>query len=151
VVRVFYPHAGNPRDLQELINAVRSVSDIQRTTAYNPRMALTVRGSGWQIALAEWLLEQLDSPPAGQTSAAYTITGAEPIFKARGFEDPNAVRVFYLPPGTTALALQDMTTRVRSETQVNRVTLCIAPRAIVLRGDESQAAAAARMFAAGWK
>jgi hypothetical protein len=147
VVRVFFmPHTSGPRELQETVNALRSIVEVQRITAVSPVKALVVRGRVWQASLSEWLIRQLEDPPAGQSSAAYTATGVDPIFKARGLEDPVAVRVYYMPPGIAPTDLQNLVNQLRSQLQIMRIVACTAPHAIVLRATESQAAASDRML-----
>ena len=73
LVRVFYlAHCETPRNQQEVMTAIRAVENIRRLFAYPSRRALTVRGTAADIALAEWLVNELDwpinaqsSPPAG--------------------------------------------------------------------------------------
>src|SRR5206468_1701589 len=51
-----------PQELQEIVNAVRSVADIQRFFPYNAQNAIIAKGSADQVALAEKLLHDLDKP-----------------------------------------------------------------------------------------
>jgi hypothetical protein len=147
VVRVFFmSHTNGPRELQETVNALRSIVEVQRIVAFNPVKALVVRGKVWQAGLSEWLIHQLENPPAGQSSASYTATGVDPIFKARGLEDPVAVRVYYMPPGITPSDLLNVVNQLRSQLQIMRIVACMAPHAIVLRATESQAQASDRML-----
>jgi hypothetical protein len=147
VVRVFFmSHTNGPRELQERVNALRSIVEVQRITAVNPVKALVVRGRVWQASLSEWLIRQLEDPPAGQSSAAYTATGVDPTFKARGLEDPVAVRVYYMPPGIAPTDVQNVVNQLRSQLQIMRIVACTAPQAVVLRATESQAQASDRML-----
>ena len=113
--------------------------EVQRITAVTPAKALVVRGRVWQASLSEWLIQQLENPPAGQSSASYTATGVDPIFKARGLEDPVAVRVYYMPPGIAPTDLQNVVKQLRSQLQIMRIVAFSAPHAVVLRATESQA------------
>jgi hypothetical protein len=146
VVRVFYPGVGDVRQLQELVNALRSIGDIQRVTAFTPQNSVVIRGQTWQADLAEWLIGQLDNPANGQPSAAYSLPGLPPQMDRTG---SGAVRIFYLPPGATAEGLQQTVNLIRTQVQVMRVVGYPAQRAIVLRGTEDQAAAAAQLVGAG--
>ncbi len=143
VARVFGPpHIADIRQLQEMINALRLVAQIQRVVGFTPQKSIALRGQAWQTDLAEWLIAQLDSPPPGQSSAAYTISGAQ---SASGVPFPAAVRIFYLPPTASADLAQQTANIVRSQAQIMRVVAYPAQRAIVLRGTETQAAAAAQI------
>ncbi len=147
VVRVFFmSHTNDPRELQETVNALRSIVEVQRITAVTPVKALVVRGKVWQASLSEWLIHQLENPPAGQSSASYTATGVDPIFKARGLEDPVAVRVYYMPRGIAPSDLQNVVNQLRSQLQIMRIVACTAPHAVVLRATEAQAQASDRML-----
>src|ERR1035438_5280860 len=64
VVRVFsLAYAETPRTLQELTNLIRSMSDMQRVFPYNALKLLVTRGTADQMAMAEWLVRQLDRSP----------------------------------------------------------------------------------------
>src|ERR1035437_8507023 len=63
VAKVFYlSNVSTPQELQEIVNAVRSVADIQRFFPYNAQNAIIARGSADQVALAEKILHDLDKP-----------------------------------------------------------------------------------------
>jgi general secretion pathway protein D len=55
VAKVFYlANVNTPQELQEIVNAVRSVADIQRFFPYNAQNAIIAKGSADQVALAWW-------------------------------------------------------------------------------------------------
>ncbi len=63
VVKVFY--LGNvvkPQDLQEILTAVRTISDIRRIFPMQAQNAILVRGTADQVALAEKLINDIDKP-----------------------------------------------------------------------------------------
>src|ERR1035438_4885431 len=63
VAKVFYlSNVSTPQELQEIVNAVRSVADIQRFFQYNAQNAIIAKGSADQVALAEKILHDLDKP-----------------------------------------------------------------------------------------
>jgi general secretion pathway protein D len=63
VAKVFYlQNVNTPQELQEIVNAVRSVADIQRFFPYNAQNAIIAKGSADQVALAEKILHDLDKP-----------------------------------------------------------------------------------------
>ena len=63
VAKVFYlSNVSTAQELQEIVNAVRSVADIQRFFPYNAQNAIIAKGSADQVALAEKILHDLDKP-----------------------------------------------------------------------------------------
>ncbi len=65
VVKVFY--LKNPttvQEFQEIITAVRSVTDVRRMFTYNPQNAVMVRDTVDKVALVEKLLRDMDKPKA---------------------------------------------------------------------------------------
>src|SRR5215471_18234605 len=81
VAKVFYlSNVSTPQELQEIVNAVRSVADIQRFFPYNAQNAIIAKGSADQVLLAEKLLHDLDKPRSEvvvdilvmETSSVYT-------------------------------------------------------------------------------
>jgi len=63
VAKVFYlSNVSTPQELQEIVNAVRSVADIQRFFPYSAQNAIIAKGSADQVALAEKILHDLDKP-----------------------------------------------------------------------------------------
>ena len=63
VAKVFYlSNVNTAQELQEIVNAVRSVADIQRFFPYNSQNAIIAKGSADQVALAEKILHDLDKP-----------------------------------------------------------------------------------------
>src|SRR5262245_12982010 len=65
VAKTFYlSNINTPQEIQEIVNAVRSVSELQRVVAYNSQNAIIVRGEADQVALAEKMILDLDKPKA---------------------------------------------------------------------------------------
>jgi general secretion pathway protein D len=63
VTQVFYLSNVNvAQEIQEIVNVVRSVTELQRITAYNAQNAIVVRGEGDKVALAEAVIHDLDKP-----------------------------------------------------------------------------------------
>ena len=61
VLKTFYlSNISQPTELQDVVNAIRSVLDVQRVQQLLSQNALVVRGTPDQIALAEKLVEDLD-------------------------------------------------------------------------------------------
>ena len=63
VVKVFYlKNVTSVQEFQEIVTAVRSITDIRRMFTYNAQNAIVVRGTPDQVALAEKLFHDLDKP-----------------------------------------------------------------------------------------
>jgi general secretion pathway protein D len=63
VAKTFYlQNVNSAQELQEVVNAVRSVSELQRVVAYNSQNAIIVRGEADQVSLAEKMIQDLDKP-----------------------------------------------------------------------------------------
>jgi hypothetical protein len=140
VVRVFYlTHTTTVQDFQEVAVLTRSIADIRRVFTCNAPRALAVRGTADQVALAEWLVNQLDQPAHEQSSAPYE-------YRAPVVGDGNVVRIFYLTHTATVEDFQTIATQIRKETSIRRVYTYNAPRALALRGTANQMAIAEHMI-----
>jgi hypothetical protein len=142
-VRVFYlAPESTPQSMQELTNAIRSVSELQRVVVYVPEHAILARGTPGQIKLAEWLVAQLEAatPGPGMRATVFEDDHAPPPYRA------TAVRIFNLPPAATAEVIQETVNRLRRDTKAPRVVAYVPRLAIVLRGTDAQAAEAERVM-----
>ncbi len=120
--------ASGPRDFQEIATAVRTVADIRRVFTYNAPMALVMRGTEDQIALAEWITNELDQPAGARTPAVHEY------HMTSGFVyDISDIRVFYLAHTATVQDFQEVATAVRTIADIRQVFTYNAPRALVVR------------------
>ncbi|HYW42379.1 MAG TPA: secretin N-terminal domain-containing protein, partial [Bryobacteraceae bacterium] len=63
VAKTFYlSNINTPQELQEVMNVIRSVSELQRVVVYNSQNAIIVRGEADQVALAEKMIKDIDKP-----------------------------------------------------------------------------------------
>jgi general secretion pathway protein D len=63
VAKTFYlSNVNTPQELQEVMNVIRSVSELQRVVVYNSQNAIIVRGEADQVALAEKMIHDIDKP-----------------------------------------------------------------------------------------
>jgi hypothetical protein len=139
VVRVFYPaHTRTAQSLQEMVTTIRSVADINRLFVSTGPESVTVRGTADRVALAEWLFHELDQPAGGPLRATHEY--AVP----RGGSD--IVRVYFLAHTGTPQGLQEMLSQIRSTTEIQRVFICSAPKAVAIRGTAAQLAQAERLI-----
>ena len=65
VAQTFYlVNVSAPQEIQEIVNAVRSISELQRVVAFTSQNAIIVRGEADQVALAAKMIQDLDKPRA---------------------------------------------------------------------------------------
>ncbi len=65
VVKVFYlQNIQATQELQELLNALRTVAEIQKAFVFNGQNAIIVRGDADQVELADKIVHDLDKPKA---------------------------------------------------------------------------------------
>jgi general secretion pathway protein D len=63
VLKVFYlTNVNTPQELQEIVNAVRAVTELTRLMPYNELHAIIARGEADRVALAEKIIDALDRP-----------------------------------------------------------------------------------------
>ena len=141
VVRLFaLKHVTTPLQMQELTNLVRSISDIQRVFPYNALHQLVVRSSAEQMAIAEWLIQQLDRPP--DTPAPDAGSRDMPW----GLHGTHTAKVFYLTHGQTPQQTQAVLNQIKNATRMERGYPFHTLRALALRGTPEQMTAAAALL-----
>ena len=132
-----------PRQLQEMVTLLRSVGDIRRLFVYNARRAVALRGTGEQMALAAWLISELDKPVNGQAAAEASTVPHE--YRLASGSD-NLVRVFYLASSQSAQDLQKVAVQVRTTAQVPRLFIYSPLGALAVRGTVGQVATAEKVI-----
>jgi len=131
VVRVAaLTNVDTPQALQEITNVTRSISDMMRMYPLFSRKALVMRGNDDQMALADWLLKQLDGP-AGQGTKEFKIGGA----------GGQVAQVAYVNAGTPQ-SLQETVSQIQTETKMTNVFPFPPQRAVAMRGTADQLAQA---------
>jgi hypothetical protein len=143
VVRAFrLANTRTPQELQELVNAIRSIAELQRVVPVNEASAIMARGDAAQADLAEWLVKELDLPKGGPEPADAEFSTSIP--------PASSVRVCFLGGSAT---LQEVVNQIRSRAHMQRVVGFSSRRAIVMRASPAQtaqgAAIAAEMGKAG--
>ena len=143
VARVFYLRStATPRDLQEIDVTMRAVAGIRRVYMFDTLRALVLRGTAAEMALAEWLITELDAATS-QPPLAQPAQGPAP--HEYWVSDPhgeNEVRVFRLAHTATERDLQDVYLAIRAETGMRMLFVCNAPRAVAVRGTAAEIALA---------
>jgi general secretion pathway protein D len=65
VAQTFYlNNVSAPQEIQEIVNAVRSIAELQRVVAFTSQSAIIVRGEADQVALAAKMIHDLDKARA---------------------------------------------------------------------------------------
>ena len=140
MARVFeLTNAQTAEQCQELVTLIRSVADMQRLILYYGRRAVALRGPAEKVALAAWLVKELDQPADGQAA------GSKQEYVLPNDRD-NAVRVFYLARSQPAEEYQKAATQIRRATGTGRMYVYNPLGAIAMRGTAEQVAAAERML-----
>jgi hypothetical protein len=140
-VRVLYPtHTGTPQGLQEMATNVRTIGFFRRLMTHNGPSALIVRGTASEIALAGWLVNQLDQP-ANQPPHA----PAPHEYRPSGTVD-DLVRVFFLTHAQSPQRLQQIATEVRATAEIKQIFTYNALSSLIARGSAAQIALAERLI-----
>jgi hypothetical protein len=143
VTRIFY-FANTPAilDFPEVAALIQTLADFQRVDRYDSLRALAVRGTSDQLALTEWLFNELDQqthPNPSHKSDVYT-------YRVADRENGVAVRVFYLPHIQTVQEFDSIAVKVSREEKIRRVFTFTSQRAIAVRGTTDQIAATERLL-----
>ncbi len=141
---LFVANAPTIQDFQEEATMFRTIADIRRVFTYNTPRAIAVRGTSAQLALAQWLFNEIDQPrtgASGNASPSYDFQDSPPVTSAGG-----VVRVFYLPHTASVQDFQKIATTIRSTAQIPRVFTCNTPRALALRGTVDQVQQVGRLL-----
>lgn len=122
----------DPSSIQELVNALRTIPDLGDVSVDASRRAFTVRGTSGQVALAQWLVQQLDRPAGWQAPEQPAAYDYHP---PAGKDVANtAVRVFYLTQMRFPSELQEVQNIIRTGAEINRVTPFTVLKVLVARG-----------------
>ena len=134
VLQVFYlANTKTVADFQEIAVVIRTVTRVRRLFTYNAPRAVIVRGTTDQIALADWLFNELSQPANQQDTGPHEYRLAAASDEVVGVFRPHA---------ESAQRLQEITMQVRSATNDPDTLPYTAPRAIVVRGTAAQIARA---------
>jgi type II secretory pathway component GspD/PulD (secretin) len=124
------------QDLQEITNAIRVIADVRKILPYVVQGAVIMRGSADQIAMAEWLVGELDQPAGGNAALCQDAAGHE-------FQVPDSdqiVHVFHFTDSTTAQQFVDIAAQARRTQKLEQVYICYSQRALSVRGTLDQIA-----------
>ena len=121
------------QDFQEVATAALMISDLVTAKSSDAaQREFTANGTPEQLRTVEWVLDQLDRP-AGASPASAPLVLETP---QRGNE--NTIRVFFPSQISSAQDLGEVSTAVRTITDIRRVAIYVSHRAIVVRGTPEQ-------------
>jgi hypothetical protein len=135
-----FAHTEGHQNMSGISGMIRTISEIPAALS-DAEKTLTLQGTPEQIALAEWLFVQLDTPPAPASNQPNS-TVREYLLKGAG---ENTVRVFFLANTATVQDFQEAAAAIRAITEIRREFASYASRAIAARGTPDQIALAAWM------
>lgn len=144
-LRVFFlAHATSPQSHQELATCVRAITDTRRLFTNTKHVAIVTRGTAGQMQAVEWLIREMDRPPA--KSPAAHAPSKEFLMQEDAKE--GVVRVFYTHKTLSVDGMNSLATDVRKQTSVRRIFTYGGSRAIAVRGTASQIARAGEIISA---
>jgi len=128
--RVFYlTHSPTIQQFQEVATVIRTMTDIREAKLDNEQKSVTLHASVAQVALAEWLFNELDNP-AVQPAVLHE-------YRVPGATD-DVVRLFYLTQTPSVQDFQEVATVVRTIVGFTRAFTYNEARAYVVRGTAAQ-------------
>jgi hypothetical protein len=139
----FLASTDSPRGIQEIVNGTRSLADIQRCFPYNSRKVLLMRGTGDQIAFADWVLGLLDRPAS---SAADMTMHEYKVNTGYARDTATIARVFFLNHTENPQEIQQVVNDVRTATSMQRIFPNNQAKAIAMRGTGDQISRAEQML-----
>ncbi len=140
-LRIFrLAHPVGAQAFQELVNAIRVVPDMSKLFPSASKELIVVRGSGDQLAVAEWLVKQLDQPPPQPGERR-----AEQQFHSALSQLPE-VRLLYYAHVTTAPEQQPVVNALRVIPELTHVFPVSAQGAIAMSGTADRIALAEWLF-----
>ena len=120
----------NQQELEEIATMLRVTADITQVSVDDTKGTVAVEGTAGQIAMADWLVRQMDQPADGPFSRVYEYR------PPAGSDD--VVRIFYLTQAAAPETRQEVITTIRTVVNIRRVSVYNAMRAVVLRGTNQQ-------------
>jgi general secretion pathway protein D len=97
-MRTFYiPGSTAPKDLQDLVNSLRSIFDFKLVSANNAASKITVRGPQAALRAATQFLEQLNSPPPEVMFDLKVFEVSHSYMRSIGLHIPDNFNLFNIP------------------------------------------------------
>jgi hypothetical protein len=134
IVAVFHlVHTPTVQSLQGVATDVRTMANLRRLFTYNAPRVISARGGASQIAVAEWLVSQLDQP------ASQAARSGVHEYRPSGTAD-DVVRVFYPANAGTPEGLQEMATDIRTIANIRLFFIYTGTSALIARGTAAEMA-----------
>ncbi len=131
VVRVVFLSRPELQSIGQLGGIVRIVAGVSNLVANPATVALILRGPAPQMAVADWLIQELDRPQPDPSSAHE--------FRAPGASD-EAIKIFFADPKTGIQEFIDMVSATRTLSGLSITFPYPANKAVVSRGSADQLA-----------
>ena len=133
---IYLSHVDSPRDLQGIVNSVRSATDIQRSFPVNQQKAIVVRGSAAQVKAVDWLLGELDQtgPQTSGSPHEYRLLAADWVTRSGDL----VLQVATVTHLKTPQALQEATNLIRGMADIQRCFPVYPRMVLVIRGSDEQ-------------
>jgi hypothetical protein len=135
----FLRHLSSAVELQEVVNAVRSVTDIQRCFPMNQQKAIVMRAMPEQIKAADWILGVLDRPADAAPGEPQEYRLPEGVLDARSGLLVRAAPITHI---TTPQGIQELVNGTRSMADLQRFFPIQSRRFVLMRGTDEQLAVA---------
>lgn len=127
VVKTYYfSHLSHPTEIQDVVNAMRTILEIQRVQPVPERSAIVVRGTEDQVARADKLVADLDQTRGGAGPATYKLE-----FTVHQFENGKKIN---------DRSYSVIVERGRAREDANRYSLKAGSKVPVVTGSSSAAA-----------
>jgi len=131
-VRVFHlANSPSVQALQELATAIRATTEVRRLFTMSDARIIVVRGTEEQVAVADWILQQLDTP----VKQGFAVSRERPMTDAQG---EGYIRIFYPRTVQTVAQLQEMATCTRALAEIRRLFTYNLKAAIIVRGTQER-------------
>jgi type II secretory pathway component GspD/PulD (secretin) len=114
------------QDLEEIATMLRVTADIKQVSVDGTKRTIVAEGAAGQIAMASWLVSQVDLPGIG------SFSGVHEYRRPAGSDD--IVRVFYLAHASAPQDRQEIVTTIRSVADIQRIIVYNSLSAVVMRG-----------------
>ena len=118
-----FTHTQSGQDLQEIANAVRGVAGIRDLSIDLAQRAFILRGTADQIALAEWVVNELDEAGGRQPSSQQIPGSANRQFRVPG-GGGDLVQIFYLRHTESDLDLLETNGAIRGTGDIRWAFTC---------------------------
>jgi hypothetical protein len=136
-------HFTNIQNLQQIQEVATLISAISEAHGQATGPDFVVGGPPEQVALARWLMNELDRPVNDDPASGAFRVGPEYSLPV---DTESSVRLFYLPFTKTVQEFQEAVTSVRSTTDIRWMFTVNAPRAVAVRGTADKCTLAEELF-----